>query len=115
MDTKLERKKSYIFLYTRYALEKISVVEKLFFFSDVYYTYISATITHIIVNQKFTYYIKFVVGKTGWVIPDLLWCENRKFNGFVLKNQKILQSNNFCVLTFLNEVENLRILVSQYM
>jgi len=48
--------------------------------------------TRIIVNQKFTNYIKFIVGKTGWVNLYLLWCRNYLKNGYILKSQKILQS-----------------------
>ena len=36
------------------------------------YYIICAMEAHNIVNQKFTNYIKFIVRKTGWVIPDLL-------------------------------------------
>jgi hypothetical protein len=34
------------------------------------YYIISAMEARIIVNKKFTNCIKFIVGKTGWVIPD---------------------------------------------
>ncbi|RHN74373.1 hypothetical protein MtrunA17_Chr2g0309601 [Medicago truncatula] len=36
------------------------------------YYIICAMEAHNIINQKFTNYIKFIVGKTGWVVPDLL-------------------------------------------
>jgi len=39
-------------------------------------TLICAMEARIIVNQKFTSYIKFIVDKTGWVIPGLLWCRS---------------------------------------
>lgn len=36
------------------------------------YYIICAMEAHNIVNEKFTNYIQFIVGKTGWVVPDLL-------------------------------------------
>jgi hypothetical protein len=59
----------------RYDLNKRSVVKKLTIFPPSGYTtliYISPIEAQIIVNQKFANNIKFVFGKTGWVIPDLL-------------------------------------------
>jgi len=57
---------------TRYTFGENKCSEKIYFVSYLYYTYISAVETHIIINQKFTYYIQFIVSKTGWVIPNLL-------------------------------------------
>jgi hypothetical protein len=44
--------------------------------------YISAIEAQIIVNLKFTNHNKFVFGKTGWVIPDLLRCEKKIYHTF---------------------------------
>jgi len=47
-------------------------------FINLKFTYyiICAREAHIIVNRKFTNYIQFIVGKTVWVILDLLWYRN---------------------------------------
>jgi hypothetical protein len=71
-----KRDVEYLYI-TRYDLNKRSVVKYYLFFPPSYTTliYISANEAQIIVNQKFANNIKFVFGKTGWVIPDLFRCE----------------------------------------
>ena len=71
IETNNEGDVEYLYI-TQIESNKKCVLEKLSAFSyGLYYTYINAIETHVIVSQKLTNKNEFLVGMIGWVILNI--------------------------------------------
>jgi hypothetical protein len=101
LETRNEGGNEYLCI-IKHDLNQTCVLEKLPSFSlGLYYTYISTIETHVIVNQKFTDYDKFIVWHDRLGHPGSIMMRKIIENscGHELKSQKILQSNKFSCIS----------------